>query len=81
MQTQVYELMIYSVIHVFIYLILLALMSSSFGKRLWNSMFTYIIGNQVKYDVDDDAELNTFVETEKRLVKELNVQHARKYLT
>ena len=83
MQTQIYELMIYSAVHVIIYVFLLTLVNSPFGKRLWNSLVTRILGEETKSEANDSSDPHlpdTNVEEERHSV-ELNLNVTRKYIT
>ena len=73
MQTQIYVLMIYSLAHAIIYIFLLTLMNSPFGKRLWNSFMTRILGKRAKYEIGDINDPDANVEHERRSVEELSL--------
>lgn len=80
MQTQIYKLVYYSLTHIIIYIILLALVNSSFGKRLWNSIVTRFFKKEFEPKMNDSVRLEASVESENQLIKELNRKHSRKYI-
>ena len=79
MKTQIYKLLYYSLAHIIIYIILLTLVNSSFGKRLWNSMMTFYLERKLERRINGSDELDATVKTERKHVKELNRKNFREY--